>query len=276
MHRTLTSAALLAGLLLAGCAEVGKLAASAIETPKLTFQAVHLQSADLEGATLGFDFEIENPNSFGLQVARAQYGIEVEGTRVAAGELPGGLALPARGKAPLTVTSRVRYQDVPGIAALFGKRDSIRYRLSGAVGVRTTLGVLELPFSREGQLPVPHLPAFGLEGLRLRAVSFDRVSLEVRLRIANANGFPLPAGRLRSALSLAGGEVARVEGAGLSTVPAGGSAVVVIPIDLPLAGLGRAATDLVRGAPVDVGLHGAASIGGAELPIDLGARLPAK
>lgn len=276
MHRILTSAALLTGLLLTGCAEVGKLAASAIEQPKLTFQAVRLQSIDLEGATLAFDFELENPNSFGLKVARAQYGIEVEGTRVTAGELPGGLALPARGKAPLTVTSRVRYQDVPGIAGLFGKRDSIRYKLSGAVGIQTALGLIDLPFSREDQLPLPHLPAFSLEGLRIRSASFDRIALEVRVKIANANGFPLPAGKLRSALSLAGSEVARVDGAGLSTVPAGGSAVVAIPIDLPLAGIGRAATDLVRGAPVDVGLRGAARIGGTELPLELGAKLPAK
>jgi LEA14-like dessication related protein len=276
MHRNLTRAALLAGLLLTRCAEIGKLAASAIEQPKLTFKAVRLQSVDLAGAALAFDFELENPNSFGLQVARAQYGIEVEGTRVTAGELPGGLALPAKGKAPLTVTSRVRYQDVPGIAALFGKRDSIRYKLSGLVGIQTTLGVIELPFAREDQLPLPHLPAFSLEGLRLRSASFDRIALEVRVRIANANDFPLPAGKLRAALSLAGSEVARVEEAGLTAVPAGGSALVAIPIDLPLGGIGRAATDLARGAPVDVGLRGAARIAGVELPLDLGARLPAK
>jgi LEA14-like dessication related protein len=276
MHRTLTSAALLAGLLLTGCAEIGKLAASAIEQPRLTFKAVRLQSVDLAGAALAFDFELENPNAFGLEVARAQYGIEVEGTRVTAGELPGGLALPAKGKAPLTVTSRVRFQDVPGIAALFGKRDSIRYRLSGMVGIQTTLGVIELPFAHENQLPLPHLPGFSLEGLSLRSISFDRIALELRVRIANANGFPLPAGRLRAALSLAGAEVARVDGAGLSAVPAGGSAVIAIPIELPLGQAGRAATDLARGAPVDVGLHGAVSIGGAELPLDLGAKLPAR
>jgi LEA14-like dessication related protein len=149
--------------LLAGCAEVQKLAAQAVDPPRLTFRSVDVRSLDLEGATLGFSFDVENRNSFGLDVAKVTYGLEVEGTRVTSGDIPGGVKLPARGKAPLTFTARLRFRDVPGIASLVGKRDSVRYRLSGSVGVQTPLGVLELPMSHEDQVKLPRVPRFSLQ-----------------------------------------------------------------------------------------------------------------
>jgi LEA14-like dessication related protein len=262
--------------LLSGCAEVGKLAAAAVDPPRLTFRSVELRSLDLEGATLGFNFDVENRNSFGLDVAKITYGLEVEGTRVTAGDIPGGLKLPARGTAPLTFTSRFRFRDVPGIASLLGKRDSVRYRLSGSVGVQTPLGVLELPMSHEDRVNLPRAPRFSLEGLSIRSASLSRVALEVRLRVTNPNGFPLPAGKLDSALSLGGAQVARVNERALSAVAGNGSAVIAIPVQLDLGEAGRAAVELVRGSRVDVSLRGAADVAGLQVPLDLGGNFSAR
>jgi LEA14-like dessication related protein len=258
--------------LCSGCAEVGKLAAAAVDPPKLTFRSVDVRSLDLEGATLGFNFDVENRNSFGLEVAKITYGLDVEGTRVTSGDAPGGLKLPAKGKAPLTFASRLRYRDVPGIASLLGKRDTIRYKLSGTVGVQTALGVLELPVSHEDTVKLPRAPRFSLDGLSIRAASLSRLTLELRLRIENPNEFPLPAGKLDSALSLGGTQVAKIDKRTLSIVRENGSAVVAIPIQLDLTEAGRAATELLRGAKVDVGLHGAADLAGVKIPLDLDGR----
>jgi len=228
-------------VLFSGCAEVGKLAAAAVDPPRLRFRSVEVRSVDLEAATLGFNFEAENRNAVSLEVARITYGLEVEGKKVTSGEAPGGLNLPAKGKAPLTFTARLRYQDVPGIAALLGKRETVRYRLSGAIGVQTGLGMLEVPVSHE-----------------------DTVKL------------PIPAGKLDAALSLDGVEVARVDERDLSTVRKNGSAVVVIPIQLDLDQAGRAAAELVRGGKVQVELRGEADLAGIKLPLDLSGKLPGR
>lgn len=255
--------------LLPGCAEIGKLAAAAVDPPKLTFRSVSVRSLDLDGATMGFNFDIENRNAFGLEVAKITYGLEVEGTRVTTGDIPGGLKLPAKGTAPLTFTARLRYRDVPGIASLLGKRETVRYKLSGSVGVQTALGVLELPMSHEDQVKLPRAPRFSLDGISIRSASLTRLALEVRVRIENPNDFPLPAGKLASAVSLGGAQVARVDDRALSTVGGNGSAVVGIPLQIDLAEAGRAAADLVRGGKVDVGLRGAADMAGMSVPLDL-------
>jgi len=268
--------AALPALALCGCAELGQYAAAALQRPKLTFRSATIQALDLEGATVGFAFDLENPNGFGLDLARVGYAIEAEGTRVATGELPGGLRIPASGKAPLTFPVRVRFRDVPGIASLLGARDALRYRLSGHVGVRTALGVIDIPMSHEDRLTLPKLPSFALDGLAIRSVSLSKVGLDVRLRVRNPNAFPIPAGRLGYALSLAGATVARADDRSTERVPGSGAAVISIPVSIDLAGAGRAARDLVGGGAVDVGLKGTADLAGVPIPLDLGARLPAR
>jgi LEA14-like dessication related protein len=275
MRKTLL--AVLLPVVLAGCAGLQDLARTVLQQPKLTFKAASLEALDLEGATVGFKFDLENPNSFGVDLAKIGWGIEVEGTRVAAGDLPGGLQVPARGTAPVTFPVRIRFRDVPGIVSLLGSgKDQLGYRLSGNVGVRTPAGLLDLPLSHTDVLKLPSLPRFGVEGLSVKSVSLSTIGLAVRLAVRNPNGFALPAGKLDYALAISGAPVARAEGAGLAGVAGGGTQTVEIPVKIDVLSAGRAATDLARGAEVQVNLKGTAQIAGLPLPLDVAARVPAR
>jgi LEA14-like dessication related protein len=269
----LTLAALLGA---AGCAGLSDLARSAFERPTLTFRSAGIDALDLEGATVGLRFDLQNPNGFGLDLARVGWGVEVEGTRIATGDMPGGLAIPAKGTAPLTVPVRIRFQDVPGIVSLLtSRRDEIRYKVGGSVGVKTPVGIVDLPLEHEDRLGLPDLPSFALDGVSVRSASFRDVALDVKLRVTNPNAFPIPAGKLDYALSIAGSEVARAQDALLATVAGKGSGVVSIPVRVDLARAGVAATELARGGPVRVGLAGTAEVAGIPLPLSLEATVPA-
>jgi len=272
MRRRLLPVALLA---LAGCAEVSKLAASAVERPKLVYRSVELEALDLEGATLGFTFDLDNPNPFGLDLARIGYAVEAEGVRVAAGEVPGGLSIKARGKTPLTFPVRVRFQDVPGIAKVLAEHDRIPYRLSGDVGVRTPVGTLDLSFSHQDSVPAPRPPGFALEGLAVRSLSLSSMTLEVRLRVKNPNAFPVPAGRVECAIWLAGRQVATGAAQPTEALAPGKTAVVAVPFRLDLARAGEAASAVGRGAALPVRVEGKAALGGVAIPLELEATLPA-
>lgn len=269
--------ALLLPLLVTACAGLKDLARAAFQQPKLTFRSASLQSLDLEGATVAFKFDLENPNSVGLDLARAGYAIEIDGTRIVAGDLPAGLAIPANGIAPISFPVRVRFRDVPGVVSLLtnGKED-IPYKLSGTLGVRTPIGIIDLPLSHSDRVRLPKIPQFAVEGLSVKNVSFTSLGLDVRLRVRNPNGFPLPAGALDYSLAVGGSRVARAEGARIAAVPGGASAVLEIPVRVDLASVGRAATDLVRGGEVLVELNGTAGLGGLPLPLALRARVPAR
>ncbi len=269
--------ALLVPVLLAGCAGLQDLARAAFKEPRLAFKSAALDKLDLDGATLAFTWEIENPNALGLDLAHAGWQIEVEGTRIAAGDLPSGLSIPANGKAPFSFPVRVRFRDVPGIVSLLGGgKSDLGYRLSGSIGVRTPIGVVDLPMSHADRLKLPSLPRFSVDGLRVRSVSLSAVAVDVRLRVQNPNAFPLPQGQIDYALALGGTSVARAEGASVASVPGSGSAIVEIPVRIDVLSAGRAATDLARGAEVQVELTGKADVAGLPLPLDLRARVPAR
>jgi LEA14-like dessication related protein len=263
--------------LLGGGAALTELAAGAFQRPKLTFRAASLEALDLEGATVGFRYDLENPNGVGLSLARLGYGVEVEGTRIATGDLPGGLRIPAGGTAPITFPVRVRFRDVPGIANLLGaSRDRIAYKLSGTVGVSTPIGVIDLPLSHDGALDLPRLPKFQLEGLQVRSVSFTDVAVDLKVRVGNPNAFAVPGGQLDWALALGGAQVARGDAKPLGTIAAGGSTVLAIPFRVNLASASRAASELARGGVTDVRLSGKADLAGIPIPLDLAAKLPAR
>ena len=269
--RIAVSAAALLGL--AACAELAQVAKAALQPPKLTFESASLQALDLEGATVAFRWRVENPNGFGLDVARLGYRIDLEDRRVVDGEMPSGLKIPANGSAPLAFPVRVRFADVPGFAAIVSKRDEVAYRLSGTLGLRSPVGVLDLPLSHEGRIPLPKLPGFALDGISIRSASLSELAVDVKLRVSNPNRFPVPAGSLDYALDVGGAAVARGDGKGLAPVAAGSSAVVAIPVRLSLLGAGRAASQIAAGNPVDVALTGSARVAGIPMPIDLRARL---
>jgi LEA14-like dessication related protein len=270
-------AVVLLAVTLGACAGLSNLARTAFEEPKLTFRTASLEALDFEGATVAFRFELENPNRFGLDVARVGWAVEVEETRVAAGDLPGGVTVPARGTAPVTFPVRVRFGDVPGIVSLLrGGRDEIGYRLSGTIGVRSPVGVVDVPLSHTGRLPVPDPPRFALDGVAVRNASMHAIGADVRVRVRNPNRFALPAGKLDYALAIAGAPVARAETLALAPVPGGSSAIVEVPVRIDVASAGRAASELARGGEVEVELTGTASLGGVPLPLELKARVPAR
>jgi LEA14-like dessication related protein len=267
------AAPLLAGLSfwLGGCAELKDLARSAFQQPKLDFRSASVDALDLEGATIGLHVDLTNPNGFGLEVAKVAWAFDAEGTRVASGDMRGGLRIPSKGVAPLVIPVRVRFRDVPGIVGLFTqKRDVLHYKVAGSVGVNTPVGVVELPVTHQGKLPLPRLPAFSIEGISVRGASFREVSFDLRLGVKNPNPFPLPAGKLAWTLSLGGGApVARAEGAPLAGVGGGARGEVVIPIRLDLLSAGKAAADLARGGEVRVRISGTAQVAGFSVPFEL-------
>ncbi len=274
MRKTLL--ALVVPVLLTSCAGLQDLAKAAFQEPRLTFKSAAVDELDLEGATVGFTWEIENPNAVGVDLARAGWQVEVEGTRLAAGDLPSGLKIPANGKAPLTFPVRVRFRDVPGIVSVLGSgKSDLAYRLSGSLGLRTPIGVVDLPMSHSDRVRLPTMPRFALDGLRVRSVSLSAVSVDLRLRVQNPNAFPIPGGEIDYALALAGTSVARAQGASVRPVPGGGSAVVEIPVRVDVASAGRVAADLVRGGDVQVELTGSATLAGLPLPLDLRGHVPA-
>jgi LEA14-like dessication related protein len=155
------------GLLLAlwggGCASLRALTGVGFERPTLSYESWSAAGLDLEGVTLALHYRLENPNDFSLDMRRLHYELEVEGQRVAAGELPCGIQLRAQGATPLSFPVRLRWRDLPNFVELLLTRRDIAYRVTGTAGVGSPIGTLDLPFEHGDRVTLPRPPAVRIE-----------------------------------------------------------------------------------------------------------------
>jgi LEA14-like dessication related protein len=265
----LLAALVAAPLLLADCAAVNDLAKAAFRPPTLAFKAVSVSALDFDGATLVFDYQLHNPNGFGLTLGGVEYWLQLEGRVVTRGSVQGGLKIPASGDAPVRFTARLPFAEVPRVLDLVAKGGQVAYTVGGQVSVETPLGALALPVEHAGHVDLPRLPAFRLDSATVKLASLSEVELTLTLLIDNQNPFPLPEGEFRYALALGDEVVATSEGESLAGVAPQSQGRVVIPVRLSLLGAGRALATVVRGGAAELRLTGQAKVGALPLPVDL-------
>ncbi len=267
MRRSLAAVLLLATV--SACATLRDLTAGAFERPQLAFETASAEGFDLDGVTLALHYRIDNPNAVGVSLAKLGYALEVEGRPVFSGSLPGGLRVPARGAAPLVIPVRLGFAGLPALVEALLTRETVAYRISGSVGLDTPVGLFEIPYEHRGTAPVPRPPTLSIDSVRLVSEDVTRIGVDVRLRVTNRNPFPMPAGRLDWSLDVAGASVVSSQSQALAAAPSGGSSALVVPVRLDLFGAGRALSQALSGAPVEVALRGSAGFGWMRLPIDL-------
>ncbi|HEX7419454.1 MAG TPA: LEA type 2 family protein [Thermoanaerobaculia bacterium] len=162
MRRTLAYGALLAGLCvtlavvtlsLSGCNTASR--AMNIQNPSYSIRDVqpHIRIAlPLQDSSIDFDFllGIDNPNSVGLNLARLDFGILVNGYRLIDSVSSDRISIPARGANDVRLRARVGYQQIPNlwqqiVGVINGQRAN--YQVQGNAYYDTPLGQMRFPVS---------------------------------------------------------------------------------------------------------------------------------
>jgi LEA14-like dessication related protein len=258
---------------LAGCAGLGGVLRQGITPPEVSVLSAAPTTVDFEGLTVAVDLRVQNPNPIGLRARGFAWQVDVEGGRVASGDAPGGLNLPANGAATSRVTARLRFADLANLVRLAEVKERIDLRVAGSVAVETPIGAIDVPWSWTGDLPVPRLPRVELAGVRLGRQSFTETEVLVRLRVQNPNAFALPAASVKLDVDLAGDRVAQAASQPLAAMGAGATATLEVPVRLSLLGAGRAVLG-ARGRPLAVSVRGTAGFGWMQLPFAVSGDLP--
>lgn len=273
MNRTARSAAVVVLSTLAGCAGLGGVLRAGIQPPQVSVLAAAPTSVDFEGLTIAVDLRVQNPNPMGLRVAGLAWQLDVEGGRVASGDAPGGLTLPANGAANSRVTARLRFSDLARLVQLTEARDQVGLKVAGRVTVETPIGPLDVPWSWTGEVPVPRLPKLELAGIRMGRQSFTETEVVVSLRVRNANAYALPAASIKLDVDLNGNRVAQATSRQLPSVGAGGAATLEVPVRMSLLGAG-AALLTSKGRPIVAVARGSAGFGWMQFPFEASGELP--
>jgi LEA14-like dessication related protein len=139
-------AAILAALLLAGCALAPK-----FQTPQLSVADVQILGGDLWSQRLKVRMHVQNPNDRELPVRALEYTIEVEGQTFATGASTDAFIVPALGESDfdMNVTTNLAGTVLKLLVRGSGSDNTVNYRLTGKLSLSAGL-LRTIPFDQRG------------------------------------------------------------------------------------------------------------------------------
>lgn len=141
---------------LAGCA-------GSFRQPEVNLQGVEIGGLGLRGGTLVVNVEIINPNRFALSANQLRYDLQIGGseepgdtvwTQFASGTYDQPFSVPAGDTATVAIPVEFSYTGLGSAANSLLRSGTFDYRATGTVDVRTPLGSREVPFRRQGTVPI--------------------------------------------------------------------------------------------------------------------------
>ena len=143
------SAGLLATLFLAltACAPIQK--------PRADLRNVALVRVDLSGLDFRLDFDVFNPNAFGLPLRRVAWSVDLFGTHLGDGAGVFNQLIPANGSTHVNVPLSLGYQGIVVVVDRISRGENIPYAISGSIHFETNFGAVTVPFSASGVLANP-------------------------------------------------------------------------------------------------------------------------
>ncbi|MFL5319661.1 MAG: LEA type 2 family protein [Myxococcaceae bacterium] len=259
-------------LSLSGCAALSKLFKSAFRQPELVFKSAQLQDANLGSATVNLIYELRNPNAFGLNLAELSYNFEVEGKQVVAGTPPNGLQIKPNGSTQLTFPANVKSQDIAPVVETFLTKDFANYKAEGHIGIKTPIGIIRLPISKEGQFEVPKVPAVAFGQPRIANLSFTSAQLEFPVTVTNRNTYVLPINQVSGGLLIAGANVGSLATGNLGGLDGKAAKQITLPVTVNFASA-LSAANAIRQGNANIAWNGAVQSGSVSIPIKLSQNL---
>lgn len=264
-HRNLLKTALIAALILSmsSCAVLKELGIDVNQyRPRVQFSGLKMRGIDWNKVDLDFNFRIDNPNPLNVKMDAFSWALDLAGTRALDGNNNSGIALKANGSSTFTLPVSLTFARIFQLAGALNGKDQVPFRLAGDFGFQTPVGMVRVPYSKQGEVPVLHKPKISLAGVRKGKVNLlgGNATMFIDLNVANSGG--------GSAMNFSGFNYA-VKIAGRSAVSGivnnlanvGGGAVqkVSLPVNLNLAALGMSVVQALSG--------------GGRLPIALDAQM---
>lgn len=259
MHRTRIAprlALLLPLAVLPACQAAGSLLGQS-PRPTARLGAVSIQDLSLDGLTLAFELEVQNPYDSLLPVAALDYRITQGGRLFLEGDAEFQDGIPARGARTLPLTARVGFAELLQTLQDITPGTILPYEADLGVAVDApVLGELRLPLSHRGELPVPALPAVSVKNIEWRELSLQKASAVLRLGLGNTNQFPLELARIDYALSLAGAPIASSQLQQALALAPGGEEELELEFTLRPIDLGLSVFNVLTGSSAEYRLTG--------------------
>lgn len=141
-------------LVFAGCAT---LRALRFDEPQVALERIEITGIGLTGGTFDLQLDVYNPNPYELRSTKIELGLDLEGTHFGDALVDKPLALSSENHTRVVVPVRFEWAAVGAAARALIDRQSVRYRLTGAVLADTPIGERRIGVSRDGTVPLSRI-----------------------------------------------------------------------------------------------------------------------
>ena len=236
--------------------------------PTVTVQRVDITSLSFQGIGANIVFRIENHNAIGIDLAKLVYQLTVDNHPFVQGAANNPLHVPAAGVGQLTLPVSFKFIELAeALASIFTKLQ-VPFTITTQLGFGTPLGVLTVPLSHSGTMPVPQLPALSIGDAAVGGINLSGASLSVTIDVHNRNSFALPVGALAYGLTINGAPIVSA-----STAPtqlaAGATLPLTISARLDFLRVGMGVVRAIQSRSATVALDGNFDLLGYSMPVHL-------
>jgi LEA14-like dessication related protein len=151
-RRTLATMAVLA---VTGCATIRS--AISFTEPDVSLERIDITGLGMSGGTLDLVLDVYNPNAYEIRGTRLELGLDLEGTHFGDALMERPLALSQQAHSRVVVPVRFEWAGVGAAARALVDRQSVAYRLAGAVLVDTPIGERRVGVTRTGDVPLSRI-----------------------------------------------------------------------------------------------------------------------
>jgi len=264
-------------LILSGCSTIRD--AADIREPNVSFQDMSIDQITFDGVTLLFDFEISNPNRFGVSAEQYSYEFFINEQSFISGLQEEPLSISRESAQTIQVPVTLNFSEVYETFSSVVRQDSLSYALATEVEFDVpVLGNRKVPVRTSGEIPVPKVPRISMGEFNVKDISLSGAEVEVSFNVQNPNPFAISIANAAYELTVNGrewldttlDETIRVAGSERQTIN--------IPIRLSSSQMGSALMDIMRGeSTFNYDLKGSADISaelngfrdGQSFPFDL-------
>jgi LEA14-like dessication related protein len=132
------------------CAGIG----NNLRQPEIRLDHAVLRGIGLSGGTLDLIVDVENPNNFTLHGTRLEMGVEVEGQHLGDISYDEDFSVSEGGTTTITLPLKFGWAGVGSAVRAALTYGDLPYKLKGQAHLKTPWGPTQVPFTRQGRVPL--------------------------------------------------------------------------------------------------------------------------
>ncbi|MBI4634184.1 MAG: LEA type 2 family protein [Deltaproteobacteria bacterium] len=123
-----------------------------LEKPSFVLREITLSPRSFTEMNLFLGLDVQNPNRFDLALKSFEYTVYLNNEEIGNGRLEKELLIPSSSTTRVRAPVVAKFKDLGGSLKTIMSGDDVHYKIEGKADIKTTVGSLRFPFSKEGRI----------------------------------------------------------------------------------------------------------------------------